>query len=111
MVRLVHPDVALLDAALIGNDELARALGHDVVPGWVSFTDALKPTRDAVAAAPTGKRWGARFFVTGEPPELVGWGGFKGPPEEGLVELGYEIAEARQGRGCVVGVFCLGWCY
>ncbi len=99
MVRLVHPDVALLDAALIGDDELARALGHPVVPGWVTFAEALKPTRDAVAAAPPGKRWGARFFVAGEPPELVGWGGFKGPPDEGVVELGYEIAEARQGRG------------
>ena len=33
------------------------------------------------------------------PPELVGWGGFKGPPEQGVVELGYEIAESRRGRG------------
>ena len=43
--------------------------------------------------------WGSRFFVSGDPPELVGWGGFKGPPEDGVVELGYEIAEARRGRG------------
>ena len=99
MVRLIPADVALLDAALAGDDELARALGHAVVPGWVTFADALKPTRDAIAAAPTGRRWGARFFVAGEPPELVGWGGFKGPPVQGVVELGYEIAEARQGRG------------
>ena len=32
-------------------------------------------------------------------PVLVGWGGFKGPPEDGVVELGYELAEARQGAG------------
>jgi RimJ/RimL family protein N-acetyltransferase len=99
LVRLIAADVALLDAALTGDDELARALGHDVVPGWVTFADAVKPARDAVAAAPSGTRWGTRFFIAGEPPELVGWGGFKGPPEEGVVELGYEIAEARQGRG------------
>jgi ribosomal-protein-alanine N-acetyltransferase len=37
--------------------------------------------------------------VTAEPPELVGWGGFKGPPAGGTVELGNEIAESRQGRG------------
>ena len=29
----------------------------------------------------------------------MGWGGFKGPPRDGVVELGYEIAEARAGRG------------
>jgi len=34
-----------------------------------------------------------------DPSELVGWGGFKGPPENGVVEVGFEIAEARRGRG------------
>ena len=99
MIRLVRPDLHLLDAALDGDDSLATALGHDVVRGWVTFTEALQSTRDSLAAAPTASAWGTRFFVTGDPPELVGWGGFKGPPEDGVVELGYEIAEARRGRG------------
>ena len=54
---------------------------------------------DALAANPSGSAWGARFFVARDPPELVGWGGFKGPPKDGVVEVGYEIAEARRGRG------------
>ena len=99
VIRLVPADLSLLDAALAGDDSLARALGHDVVAGWVTFREALQRTRDAVAANPAGVRWGSRFFVTEDPPELVGWGGFKGPPQEGVVELGYEIAEGRQGRG------------
>ena len=37
--------------------------------------------------------------MSGDPPELVGWGGFKGPAKDGVVEVGYEIAEARRGRG------------
>jgi len=37
--------------------------------------------------------------VAGEPPALVGWGGFKGPPREGAVELGYAVAPACEGRG------------
>ena len=37
--------------------------------------------------------------MAGEPPELVGWGGFKGPPRDGTVELGYAVAPAREGRG------------
>jgi ribosomal-protein-alanine N-acetyltransferase len=88
-----------MDAALAGDDVLARALRVEVVPGWVTFTKALQPTRDALAAPGADACWGVRFFVTEDPPELVGWGGFKGPPRDGVVELGYEIAEARQSRG------------
>jgi ribosomal-protein-alanine N-acetyltransferase len=88
-----------MDAALAGDDALARALGHEVVPGWATFTEALPATRDALVEHPNGNAWGTRFFVTGDPPELVGWGGFKGPPKDGVVEVGYEIAEARRGRG------------
>jgi ribosomal-protein-alanine N-acetyltransferase len=99
VIRLVRADVRLLDAALRGDDALGRTLGVHVVPGWVTFSEALPPTRDSVAADPGRVEWGARLFVAGDPPELVGWGGFKGPPKDGVVELGYEIAEARQGRG------------
>jgi RimJ/RimL family protein N-acetyltransferase len=99
MLRLVPADLRLLDSALVGDAALADAIGHDVVPGWVTFTEALKPARDALDARGGDTRWGTRLFVTDEPPELVGWGGFKGPPEGGVVELGYEIAESRSGRG------------
>ena len=88
-----------MDAALAGDDALARALGHDVVPGWATFTEALPRSRDALVEHPNGHAWGTRLFVSGDPPELVGWGGFKGLPDDGVVELGYEIAEARRGRG------------
>ena|SRR5688500_2197351 len=88
MVRLVRAELHLMDAALAGDEVLAEVLGHRVVPGWLTFTEALGPTRDAVAADPSGSSWGTRFFVAGDPPELVGWGGFKGPPRDGVVELG-----------------------
>ncbi len=98
-VRLVRADGRLMDAAIEGDDALAQALGHAVVPGWATFTDSLPRVRDALAANPGGAEWGARFFVEGDPPALVGWGGFKGPPADGVAELGYEIAESRRGQG------------
>lgn len=99
VVRLLRADLPLMDAALAGDDALAVALGHPVVPGWVTFTEALRPTRDAIASDPSASARSARLFLAGDPPELVGWGGFKGPPADGVVELGYEIAESRRGRG------------
>lgn len=99
IVRLVPATVALLDAAITGDGHLADALGHAVAPGWATFTEALPVVRDQVAADPDGVTWGPRLFVTGDPPLLVGWGGFKGAPRDGAVEIGYEIAESLRNRG------------
>jgi ribosomal-protein-alanine N-acetyltransferase len=99
VIRLLRPDAGMLTAALAGDAALGRALGHDVVPGWVTFSQALQGARDALVERPELSDWGTRFFVTADPPELVGWGGFKGAPRTGVVELGYEIAESRRGRG------------
>lgn len=96
---MIVADAALMEAAIEGDEVLAAALGHPVVPGWVSFTEALAPTRNALAADPSRAAWGTRLFLAGEPAELVGWGGFKGPPDEGFVEIGYEIAASRRRRG------------
>jgi ribosomal-protein-alanine N-acetyltransferase len=98
-VRLVVPDLAMLDMALGDPPALGRALGAQVAERWTIFPAALRRTRDAVAADPASTRWGARLFLLEEPCTLVGWGGFKGPPRDGVVELGYEIAPIWEGRG------------
>jgi hypothetical protein len=98
MIRLVRAETCLLDAALQGDDALENALGIAVVPGWVTFSQALQSARETTAADQGALRWGTRFFLTEDPPELVGWGGFKGPPKEGVVELGYE--RAARSRSC-----------
>jgi len=99
LVQLVTPDLAVLDAALDGDAALGRALGCAVADGWAVFPGAVRRTCDAVAADPGSVRWGTRFFVVGEPRTLVGWGGFKGPPLDGTVELGYAVAPGWEGRG------------
>ena len=98
MIRLLRPSAEHFDAAIAGEERLAELLGHPVAPGWATFAEALPHARDTVAANP-GDPWGPRLFLTEDPPELVGWGGFKGAPRDGTVELGYEIAEARRERG------------
>jgi [ribosomal protein S5]-alanine N-acetyltransferase len=98
-VRLMTPDLAALDAALDGREALARAVGCEVADGWAVFPGAVRRTRDAVAADPASVLWGTRFFIVDEPRTLVGWGGFKGPPRDGVVELGYAVAPSWEGRG------------
>ena len=98
-VRLVVPDHAVLEAALAGRAALEGALRCAVADGWVGFPEALGRARDLLAADPGAARWGPRLFVVDEPRTLVGWGGFKGPPRDGVVELGYAVAPAWEGRG------------
>jgi ribosomal-protein-alanine N-acetyltransferase len=98
-VELVVPSLAVLDAAVAGDQQLGRELGYAVAEDWNGFSVALQRTRDAVAADPDRIAWGTRLFVVPEPRTLVGWGGFKGPPREGVVEIGYEIAPQWRGRG------------
>ncbi|HEX8645635.1 MAG TPA: GNAT family N-acetyltransferase [Thermoleophilaceae bacterium] len=100
--RLVAAELALLDAALEGDDALSLALGgHAVAENWhADAREAIQWTRDRVAEDPEYLRWGTRLFVAeGDPPALIGWGGFKGAPADGVVELGYAIAPAERGRG------------
>ena len=98
-VRLVVADAPLLDAALEGPRALERALGAAVVAGWDVFPGSIERVRHQLERDPGAARWGTRLFVADEPPALVGWGGFKGAPRDGTVELGYAIAPAREGRG------------
>jgi RimJ/RimL family protein N-acetyltransferase len=99
VIRLLRADVGMLDAALAGDDALTERLGVGVVPGWATFREALRPTRDALAQHPPGFAWSTRLFVAGDPPEVVGWGGFKGAPQDGVVEIGYGIGPSRRERG------------
>jgi ribosomal-protein-alanine N-acetyltransferase len=99
LIELVTPDLALLDAAIHDRRALGRLLGSEVADGWSGFPEALRRTRETAAADPDSTRWGTRLFVLAGPRTLIGWGGFKGPPRDGVVELGYEIAPSWRGRG------------
>jgi RimJ/RimL family protein N-acetyltransferase len=98
-MKLVRAELDLLEAALEDDQALSEAIGYPVVPGWATFKDALGVVRDTLAADPAWVEWGPRFFVDTNPESVVGWGGFKGPPADGTVEIGYEIAADLQGRG------------
>jgi RimJ/RimL family protein N-acetyltransferase len=112
-VRLVIPDLAVLDAAVAGDAALTRSLGCDVAEDWAVFAHSVQRARDAVAEDAASARWGTRLFVVDDPPTLVGWGGFKGPPGNGTVELGYAVAPAWRGRGvasdAVGEMLCEAW--
>jgi RimJ/RimL family protein N-acetyltransferase len=103
-LTLLVADLSILDAAIAGPDALSRAMGGlEVADGWEVFPEALPAARAALAADPAGARWGTRLFVLEADRTLVGWGGFKGPPADGAVELGYAVAPGFRQRGIATG--------
>jgi [ribosomal protein S5]-alanine N-acetyltransferase len=96
MIELVHATLPLLNAAIAGHEAVATELNAHVATGWEGFPEALPMLRDTLEP---GSPWGTTLFVLASPRTLVGMGGFKGPPQVGVVEIGYAIAPAFQGRG------------
>lgn len=82
-------------AALAGSRErLASLLGLRLPAAWPRFPEAFDPH------APTAdSEWSGYFFVSEHHQSVVGNGGFAGPPVEGAVEVGYEVAPEFQNRG------------
>jgi RimJ/RimL family protein N-acetyltransferase len=96
-VTLVAASVAHLEALQADRSELGRLLGGPVPDGWPQFPEATGFTLDRLREHPDQAGWWMHFFLSGG--VLVGSGGFVGPPQNGVVEFGYEIAPAFRGRG------------
>ncbi|MFT3707596.1 MAG: GNAT family N-acetyltransferase [Archangium sp.] len=104
-LRLIPVTPAHAAAFALGRDHLSRLLGATLLDGWPEFPEALTMERDVPQTPSGATHWRGYFFVTLDG-QLAGNGGFKGPPNEGVVELGYEIAPALRNRGLATEATC-----
>jgi RimJ/RimL family protein N-acetyltransferase len=86
-----------IEALIDGDATFSERFGIPVVVGWAGFPEALPHVLEA-ARRQDQDPWGSRLFFDDDG-ALVGFGGYKGPPVGGEVEVGYAISPARQGRG------------
>lgn len=97
--------IALARAEIDDRAGLARHLGAIVPDNWPpeSIVDALPLFLEWMEAAPDALGWFAwHALATGTASAgttLVGSGGFTGPPQEGIVNIGYSVLPQFQGRG------------
>jgi len=102
-IAVVPVTLAHVDALLVGDDMFQEQFGWEVVRGYLDFPEVLPRLRDGLAAG-DDPQWGSQLFVDVDANELVGLGGFKGPPNDGTVEIGYSIAPSRRQRGLATAV-------
>ena len=98
-VRPAHADE--LEALLVGPDAFRALTGRRVEPGYSSFDGVLEHALATITTGGIAPEWSTHLFygTADEGSPLLGIGGFKGPPADGAVEIGYEIAPTLRGRG------------
>jgi RimJ/RimL family protein N-acetyltransferase len=74
-------------------------LGSEAPDGWPAFPESIEFTIAQLTEHPHQADWWMHFFLAYGGSLLVGSGGFVGPPVDGVVEIGYEIAPAYRERG------------
>lgn len=99
---LVPTTLPMLEAIVEENWPALSALlgGVDLADQWTHFPEALIWMRDYAREHPTDMNWWNYLVIHRHDVRLIGTCGYKGAPgPDGTVEIGYEIAEAYQGRG------------
>lgn len=102
-LRLVPATVALLDAELEYYELLGRALGAVIPSDWPPEhhdRETLEFWRERLLTPGAGGWWLHYAVLTApEPAILIGSVGYKGPPVDGVVEIGYSVVPSWQRRG------------
>jgi RimJ/RimL family protein N-acetyltransferase len=102
-LRLVPATPHLIDAELDGQERLAAALGAELPVDWPPEhhdPETLRFWREQLSQ-PGAAGWWLYYTLLSQPvrPILVGTVSFKGPPKDGVVEVGYSVVASWQRRG------------
>ena len=97
-MSIVPATIGLLEAYQRDPAEFADLLGSPLPEGWPEFPEGLEFTLDKLHERPDQADWWMHLFLDAEDC-IVGSGGFVGPPDDGVVEIGYEIAPEFRGNG------------
>lgn len=104
-LTLIPVTLAMVDAALAGNDALAATLGVTVPATWPHEfldADAFSWFRARLTEPGYAEGWWM-YFATHEGvdgPALIGSVGYKGPPDaDATVEIGYGVVSDQRRRG------------
>jgi RimJ/RimL family protein N-acetyltransferase len=95
---IVPVTLEVADALLEGDDVFTARYGMAIAPGYLDEPEILPAVRAALAAG-TPPEWYSHLIGHRETLTVVGFGGYKGPPVAGEVEIGYSVAPGHQRRG------------
>lgn len=100
-LRLIPLPLELLRAAADDREGLAAALATRIPGDWpqADLVEALPFFQQTLAADPAHYSWLVWVMIRVADPVVVGDIGFRGPPKEGIVEIGYSVLPAFRSQG------------
>lgn len=100
-ITLINCDEKLLKVVLDGEKQLSNALDVSIPDKWGEFgKEVLEHILDKVKEQPTNAKWYFYLPIETDTKSLLGSCGYKGAPDEnGMVEIGYEVAEEYRNQG------------
>ncbi len=100
-LKLINCDRAILEKALEGDEVLATFLNINIPEKWSVFGSSIfEYVLKEIKENPDTQQWMTYFPILKDSNTLIGTCGYKGiPNEEGMVEIGYEVAETYRNQG------------
>ena len=95
---VVPVTMEVADALLAGDAVFTARYGMPVASGYLDYPEVLPVMRDALEVG-TPPEWYSHLIVHRETLMVVGFGGYKGPPVDRHVEIGYSVAPDHRRRG------------
>lgn len=100
-LTILPADIARLEALLSSTQAFKLVTGFTVAEAFCPFDGALAVSLKAMRKAPHRDRpwWTPRLLILNSAAEVIGLIGFKGPPANNTVEIGYSVAPVYHNRG------------
>lgn len=96
----VHSSHEVLQQIIVGDEALSTFLDIRIPPAWTEFGQApFLYALNSINKDPTGELWCNWLPILLSENTLIGNCGYKGPPQSGSVEIGYEVASSYRGKG------------
>ncbi len=99
-LRLINSSSEILEKVIEGSNVLATHLRVNVPEGWTEFEVApFVYVLDILKSNPGDAKWWNWLAILDPENILIGTCGYKGPPVDGIVEIGYGVISVYRGIG------------
>lgn len=96
----INVTMEIVEAIVQGDTALSQLLQVTVPSPWTEFgIDPFRYTAKQIYDDPKSAVWWSWLPVFRDEKTLIGNCGYKGLPDQGYVEIGYEVAESRRRQG------------